>query len=149
MNEDPLHDKAVNTAREGNPREGLAILQSILDKDPDNYAVRRDFVIIATWAGDCDLALKNYQSIKNAPQQEAYLLVAVSDCLNTQNRRADAIVLLEQGAAQWPEDEELKEKLAELKTERDFDTAPAVAITLSTDNSDQGNLEWLFETRYS
>ena len=149
LNEDPLHDKAVNTAREGNPREGLAILQSILDKDPDNYAVRRDFVIIATWAGDCDLALKNYQSIKNAPQQEAYLLVAVSDCLNTQNRRADAIVLLEQGAAQWPEDEELKEKLAELKTERDFDTAPAVAVTLSTDNSDQGNLEWLFETRYS
>ena len=56
LNEDPLHDKAVNTAREGNPREGLAILQSILDKDPDNYAVRRDFVIIATWAGDCDLA---------------------------------------------------------------------------------------------
>jgi hypothetical protein len=149
LNEDPLHDKAVNTAREGNPREGLAILQSILDKDPDNYAVRRDFVIIATWAGDCDLALKSYQIIKNAPQQEAYLLVAVSDCLNTQNRRADAIALLEKGATQWPEDEELKDKLAELKAERDFDTAPAVSVTLSTDNSDQGNLEWLFETRYS
>jgi len=149
LSSDPLHDKGVKTARDGNHREGLAILQSILDKNPDNYAVRRDFVIIATWAGDCDLALKNYQLIKDAPQQEAYLLVPVSDCLNAQNRRADAIVLLEKGVSQWPEDDELKDKLAELTQDRDIETAPAVSVTLSTDNSDQGNLEWLFETRYS
>jgi tetratricopeptide (TPR) repeat protein len=149
LNEDPLHDKGVKTAREGNHREGLAILQSILNKDPNNYAVRRDVVIIATWAGDCDLALKNYKHIENTPQQESYVLVPVSDCLNAQNRRADAIALLEKGIAQWPKDEELKEKLTELEAERDIDTAPAVSVSLSTDSSDQGNLEWLFETRYS
>ncbi len=149
VSDDPLHDKGVKTARDGNHREGLAILQSLLDKDPGNYAVRRDFIIIATWAGDCDLALKHYQKIKDTPQQEAYLLVPVSDCLNVRNRRAEAITLLEKGATQWPDDEELKEKLAELKVQRDSDTAPAVSVTLSTDSSDQGNLEWLFETRYS
>ncbi|WP_455210623.1 hypothetical protein [Kaarinaea lacus] len=149
LSEDPLHDKGVKTAREGNHREGLAILQTILDKDPNNYAVRRDFIIIATWAGDCDLALKNYKTIKDVANQEAYLLVPVSDCLNARNRRADAIALLEKGITQWPEDEELQGKLAELNAERDLDTAPAISATLATDNSDQGNLEWLFETRYS
>lgn len=149
LSDDPLHDKGVKTAREGNHREGLSILQSILDKNPDNYAVRRDFIIIATWAGDCDLALEHYQIIKDAPKQEAYLLVPVSDCLNARDRSAEAIDLLEKGASQWPDDEELKEKLAELKAERDYATAPAVSVTLSSDSSDQGNLEWLLETRYS
>ncbi|MDX1812823.1 MAG: hypothetical protein R3240_12780, partial [Gammaproteobacteria bacterium] len=95
LNDDPLHDKAVNTAREGNPREGLAILQSILDKNPSNYPVRRDVVIIATWADDCDLALKNYKLIQDAPDQESYLLIPVSECLVARDRQADAIVLLE------------------------------------------------------
>ena len=144
-----LHDKAVQTARDGKPQEGLAILQSILDKDPGNYAARRDLVVIATWADDCDLALKNYAMIKDAPQQEAYLLVPVSECLNAQNRREEAIVLLEKGAIQWPEDDELKDALADLKRQHGLDTAPALSVSLSTDNSDQGNLEWLFETRYS
>lgn len=149
LSDDPLHDKGVKTARDGNYQEGIAILQSILEKDPNNYAVRRDLVIIATWAGDCDLALKNYKKIKNTPKPEAYLLVPVSDCLNEQERQADAIVLLENGISLWPEDEELQQKLAELKQERKSDTAPVVSVSLSTDSSDQGNLEWLFETRYS
>ena len=147
LSDDPLHDQGVKTAREGNHQEGIAILQSILDKDPDNYAVRRDLTIIATWAGDCDLALKNYKKIQDTPRPEAYLLIPVSDCLTQQNRRKEAIVLLERGTALWPEDEELKQKLAELQRERDFDTAPAVSVSLSTDSSDQGNLEWLLETR--
>ncbi|MCG6970676.1 MAG: hypothetical protein LJE85_13000 [Gammaproteobacteria bacterium] len=149
LNDNPLHDKGVNAAREGNHQEGIAILQSILAKDPDNYAVRRDLVIVATWANDCDLALKNYQSIKDAPNQEAYLLIPVSECLNEQNRQADAITLLEKGVTIWPENEEIKEKLTEFKQERDMDIAPVASVSLSTDSSDQGNLEWLFETRYS
>jgi len=149
LSDDPLHDKGVNAAREGNHREGLAILQSILDKNPDNYPVRRDFVIIATWAGDCDLALKAYKPIQDTPNQEAYLLVPVSDCFAARNRQADAITLLEKGATRWPDDQELKEKLEELKQERELDTAPAVSVSLSSNNSDQGNLEWLLETRYS
>lgn len=149
LSDDPLHDKAVKLAREGDNQQGLSILQSILDKDPENYAVRRDLIIIATWAENCGLALKNYQLIKDAPNQEAYLLVAVSDCLNETNRRSEAIALLEKGRAQWPEDEELEQKLAELNNEQQSETAPKVSVSLSSNNSDQGNLEWLLETRYS
>ena len=146
---DSQQDKGVQLAREGKYQEGLAILQKLLDKNPGNYAVRRDYVIIATWAGDCDLALENYEKIKTAKQQEGYLIVAVSDCLNEQNRPEEAIELLRKAEKQTPDDEEVKQKLVELNKEYDLNTAPTLTVTLSNNNSDQGNQEWLFETRYS
>jgi tetratricopeptide (TPR) repeat protein len=142
-------EKGVQLGREGKYQEGLAILQKILDKNPGNYAVRRDFVVIATWAGDCDLALKNYEKIKQAKHQEGYLIAAVSDCLNEQNRPEQAIALLEKGAKQSPDDDDIKQKLTELKKEHKLNTAKSLRVSLSNNNSDQGNQEWLFETRYS
>lgn len=149
LNDNPQHEQGVQLAREGKPREGLAILQKLIEKDPGNYAVRRDMVIIATWADDCALALKHYEKIKNVQDQEAYLLVPVSECLAEQDRLADAIKLLKKGAEQWPEDEELAQKLEELEKQNRSQTAPLLSVSIANNNSDQGNVEWLLETRYS
>lgn len=143
------HEKGVQLGRDGQYQQGLAILQKILDKHPDNYAVRRDFVVIASWAQDCDLALKNYTKIKSAKHQEGYLLAAVADCLSEQNRTEQAIALLENGARQSPGDDDIQDKLVELKKAQKLNTVPKLTVSLTNDNSDQGNQEWLFETRYS
>ena len=146
---DAEHDRGVQLGREGKYQQGLAILRKILDKHPNNYPVRRDYVVIASWGGECDLALENYPKIKNAKQQEGYLLAAVADCLDEQSRPEQAIALLEKGAKQSPDDEDIKQKLDELKKEYALNTARTLTVSLSNNNSDQGNQEWLFETRYS
>ncbi|WP_455204690.1 hypothetical protein [Kaarinaea lacus] len=148
LNPDPQHDQGVQLARDGKHRQGLAVLEKILQKQPDNYAVRRDSVIIATWAKDCDLALEHYEFIQDAPKKEAYLLIPVAECLHQQDRQQEAITLLQNGRQDWPDDEELKEKLVEYQQQRQLDTAPTISATLRNDTSDQGNVEWLFETRY-
>lgn len=157
LHDDPVHNRAVELARQGKHHEGLKLLQSILDKTPKNYEVQRDFVIISRWADQCDQALGHYQSIAARPKKEAYLLVPVAECLEQKEREQQAIDLLKTGLRDWPEDEELKNTLTRMEQDKRNRLAPTLSMSFGTtrskpsDNasaSTQSNKEWYFNSRY-
>ncbi|MDH5325013.1 MAG: hypothetical protein OEZ68_16990 [Gammaproteobacteria bacterium] len=148
LNDDPDHNRGVELARQGKHQEGLQILQMLLDKKPYNYEVRRDFVIISRWAGECEQALENYDTIVNHPKKESYLLAPVAECMNDMDRPEQAINLLKTGLTQWPDDEELKALLQRLQTEKQHRLAPVLSFSGGINESDQGNREWYSNLRY-
>lgn len=158
LNDDPTHNQGVELARQGKHKEGLKLLQSILNKTPDNYPVQRDFIIIARWADDCDLVLKRYQQIKSRPNKEAYLLVPVAECLEENARLQQAIDLLKAGLKDWPDDEELQSTLKRFEAEKNKQLAATLSFSYSNSHSEpdddnnpnpvQGSNEWRLDARY-
>ena len=64
------HQRAIEIAHNDDHDGALVILGNLLNSHPDNYPVRRDYVVIASWKGDCDDALEKYQPIKDHPNKE-------------------------------------------------------------------------------
>ena len=145
------HQRGVMLARAEKYEEGLTVLRTLLQQDPEHYAVIRDIVIITTWTENCPKALQQYKRIQAHANQESYLLGPVSQCLYETGNKKQAFDKLESAIAQWPDDSELKEIRSELKRREKEASAPKSNIRLSvgTNDSDQGNQEWFLETRYN
>lgn len=100
------HARAVELARGGDHAAGLRILDGLLRRFPDDYPLNRDFIVIATWQGDCDAALARYARVRRQPRFEPYLARALRDCAVVharQGRHAPALVVLEELAARDPD----------------------------------------------
>lgn len=83
------HQRGVALARKGNHDEALRILRPLLRAHPDNYPLRRDFIIISSWKGDCDTALAEFARLKRPPQLESYFIPPVADCAVKRARGGD------------------------------------------------------------
>lgn len=143
------HERAVQLARQDKIDEGLSILKKLLQQHPDNYPIRRDYIIISTWKGDCATALDNYKLIEKHPAQESYLITPVSECLHQQGKDEQALVLLKKHSQSNPQDKELKQALQDLRKTIELNHAPDITLTVGNNNSDAGNREWFWDVRYS
>jgi len=146
---DKQHRHGVKLAREGKHEEGLAILKSLLDKQPKLYPIRRDYIIILTWKGDCDAALENYQLIRQRPNPESYLISAVSECLVKVRDIDQARSLLRQGLSAEPDDNELATQYQSILNNISLNAKPRLDISIGTSESEEGNRDHFLEARYS
>ena len=145
--------RAVEIARAGQYDQGLVMLRSLLDQTTNQYPLQRDIVIITSWKEDCPAALELYEPIRTHTNQEAYLIGPVGRCLYDVGEEQEAIRILQAGIIQWPDDEELKEILANItaapEPEPPYISTAYIDASLGANQSDQGNQEWFLETRYS
>ena len=142
------HTRGVELARAGRYDEALAVLLPLLQRFPDDYPLQRDVVLISAWKGDCPGALTRFERIRNYPDLEPYLVVAVSDCLLAANRPNEAHRLTRLAHARYPDDEPLLNAFLMtdlvLRIDRNIDEqSPAVDAELYNDTSDQGLTEWI------
>jgi len=143
---DALHERAVSLAREEKYTEATAILDSILVRDPKNYPVQRDYVIISTWMGRCDIALERYEKIKTHPNQEIYLVTPVAQCLADAGKTEAALALLTD-VNRRSGDQESQDALRQIKRRFAADRRPVVDVAAATTKSDGGARDWLLSAR--
>ena len=98
------HDAAVKKARNGDVRGGLQALDSLISEYPEFYPAKRDYVIIATWAEDCEAALQAFDRIKAESPLEGYLVEPVAECLRDRRLLDEALLLLETAVSKNPND---------------------------------------------
>ena len=109
------HQRAVDLAHNDQHDAALAILAKLMAAHPDNYPLRRDYVVVAAWKGDCDEAIKQYQPIKSRPDHETYLVVAIAECLNNLRHTDEAVNLVDNSLKNHPDDEDLKNSYQSLQ----------------------------------
>ncbi len=143
---DSLHERAVLLARQEKYAESIKILKAILEKEPRNYSVRRDYVVIATWMGNCDLALKQYEFIRWNRNKEPYLAVPVAECMEKQGDKEGAVRLLAE-VNRRSGDKESQDALRRVKRQFALDQRPVLDVAAETSKSDAGAREWLFSAR--
>ena len=142
------HTRGVELARAGLHEEGLAVLLPLLHRFPDNYPLRRDVVLISVWQGDCPGALTRFERLRDYPDLEPYLVVAVTDCLLAANRPREARRLARRAHKRDPDDESLRDAFLKadlvLRVDQNRDEErPSVEAALHNDTSDQGLAEWV------
>lgn len=143
------HQQAVELARADQTEKGLAMLEALLAEQPNNYPVRRDYVIVLSWAGDCDAALEQYEIVRHRPVLDAYLYPPVSECFAALRDHDAALALLDEGMKAHPDDEDIKNTFAELQAEIKRESRPDYSVTAGTAESDAGIREWFMSARYS
>ncbi|WP_455223597.1 hypothetical protein [Kaarinaea lacus] len=143
------HQRAVQLAHDDQLDAALVILKDLLSAHPDNYPVRRDYVVISGWAGNCDEVLKEYQPIKDRPNKEDYLIAAVAQCMSSTRRNDEALALLREGTQTYPQNEEIKSQYKSLLNEIVIDRKPELNLRAGTGQSDAKNQDYFFEARYS
>lgn len=143
---DAMHERAVGLAREEKYPAAISILDSILARDPKNYPVQRDYVIISTWMGRCDTALAHYEKIKKHPNQETYLLIPVAQCLADEGKTEAALDLLTD-ANRRSGDEESQDALRQIKLRFALDRRPVFDAAIARTNSDAGASDWFLSAR--
>lgn len=143
---DAMHERAVKLARQEKYSEAISILDSILVRDPKNYPVQRDYVIISTWMGRCDIALAHYEKIKNQPDQETYLITPVAQCLADSGKTQAALDMLTE-ANRRSGDEESQDALRQVKRRFALDRRPVVDAAAATTKSDEGARDWFLSAR--
>jgi tetratricopeptide (TPR) repeat protein len=141
-----LHERAVNLARQEKYSEAILILDAILARDPKNYPVQRDYVIVSTWMGRCDVALARYEKIKKHPNQEIYLITPVALCLAEEGKTEAALDLLTD-ANRRSGDEESQDALRQIQRRFALDRRPVVDAAITRSKSDAGALDWHMSAR--
>ncbi|MBS1245966.1 MAG: hypothetical protein H6R47_165 [Proteobacteria bacterium] len=142
------HTRGVELARAGQYDEGLAVLLPLLQRFPDDYPLQRDVVLISAWKGDCPGALTRFERLRDYPDLEPYLVVAVTDCLLAANRPREARHLVRRARERYPEDASLRNAFFAadfvVRVDQNVDEErPAVEAALGNDTSDQGLAEWI------
>ena len=143
---DAMHERAISLAREEKYPAAISILDTILASDPKNYPVQRDYVIISTWMGRCDIALARYEKIKNQSDQETYLLTPVAQCLADEGKTEAALDLLTD-ANRRSGDEESQDALRQIKRRFALDRRPVVDAAVARSTSDAGASDWHLSAR--
>ena len=142
------HTRGVELARAGQHDDGLAVLLPLLQRFPDDYPLQRDVILISAWKGDCPGALTRFERLRDYPNLEPYLVVAMTDCLLATNRPQEARRLARRAHERYPEDESLRDAFLKadfvLRVDQNRDEErPAVEAELYNDTSDQGLAEWI------
>ncbi|MCI0504939.1 MAG: hypothetical protein L0Z73_02400 [Gammaproteobacteria bacterium] len=143
------HQRAVELAHADQHDAALVILKDLLASHPDNYPIRRDYVVISGWKGDCDEALEKFQPIKNHPGKEDYLIGAVAECMRKARQTDEALAVLREGARAYPENEDIKTLYKSLLNDIVIDRKPELNVKAGTGQSDAGNQDYFFEIKYS
>ena len=143
------HQHAVELAREDKFNQSLPIFRTLLDKFPQSYAIRRDYVVVLSWSGDCNEAVAQYETIKDHPNPEPYLLSSVSECMTALRDTDRALSLLKSGVRQYPDDEELKDAYKSLLNSTVIDSKPTLTVTTGTTEGEKDSREWYFEAKYT
>lgn len=76
----PEHTLAVELGRAGKHREALRRLEKLIAEFPDEYPFRRDYILIASWGGQCDPVLEEFSRIGRRPSLEPYVIGPVREC---------------------------------------------------------------------
>lgn len=143
------YKRAIELAHNDDHDAALGILEGLLTKNPDNYPVRRDYVVIAGWKGDCDEALDKFEAIQDRPNKEDYLIVPVAECLIQVRRTDEALALLREGSRTYPDNGDIKLVYQSLLNDLVVERKPELSISAGIDQSDAGNTDNLLEFRYS
>ena len=146
---DKLHESAVEQARSGDVTGGLKSLDSVIDKYPDYYPAKRDYVIIATWNEDCTTALERFNVIVKESPLEGYLVEPVAECLRDVRQLDKAMVLLKASLAKNPDDEDAKRAMADLREYIRLDSMSTIDFRVGFNKSVVGEKELQQEFRYS
>ena len=146
---DAEYKRAIEFSHNDKHDEALAILGPLTAQYPDNYPIRRDYVVISAWKGDCDESLKKYESIKNRSNKEPYLVTAVSECMAKTRRHDEALSLLQEGKKNHPNDKDIQSNYSYLVKAIDLDKKPQLDLSAGTNESDAGNREYFFSAKYS
>ena len=143
----PIAECAVQRARDGDHDGALDALKALLPHAADNFALRRDIVLITIWKGDCRAALDEFDAIRDDTRLQPYVIVPVQDCLLRERRAAEAAALVDAGLSRYPQEPALLHARAraqvalQLAQGRD-DVRPAVRAGVASSSSDQGIHEW-------
>jgi biofilm PGA synthesis protein PgaA len=84
-----LSDCGVKRARGGEFDRGAAVLARLLETFPDDYRLRRDYIVINAWKGDCERVLADFERVRNEPTLEDYVVRSVADCAVRRAREGD------------------------------------------------------------
>ena len=153
------HKQATALAFDDKAEQAVAILRKILDRDPNNYPVYRDFVVYTAWAGRCADAVRLYQPIKDHKNQEPFLITTVADCVAERNKPA-AIAMLERWGDRYPDNQEIRDSLKEERETLALQMMPTLDAEFGANNSDipanQGqaqsgkdSVEFVYTVRYT
>jgi tetratricopeptide (TPR) repeat protein len=88
------HTRAVELGRAGKYDTALRILGGLLAQFPDDYALNRDYIVIASWKGDCTDALVHFDRVRSVPHFEPYFVSAAAQCAVKRARAGDYDVAL-------------------------------------------------------
>lgn len=146
---DAQYKRAIELSHNDKHSEALAILGPLTTQYPENYPIRRDYVVIAAWKGDCDESLEKYQAIKNRSNKEPYLVTAVSECMAKTRYHDEALGLLQEGKKNHPDDKDIQANYDYLVKAIDLDKKPQLDLSAGTNESDAGNREYFFSAKYS
>lgn len=143
------HKRGVETAREGKTQDGLKILSDLLAKNPDYYPARRDYMIILTWANDCDAAFEQYQLIKDRPDLEPYVYPPIAECYRKFRDIDQAQALLNTAQEKHPDNEDIKGAQKALQAHIDYESRPALDFSANYSESEKDSYEWSVDLRYT
>ncbi|MEE8482053.1 MAG: hypothetical protein V3S12_01750 [Acidiferrobacterales bacterium] len=132
--------RAMELARIGQHDRAIKILQSLKTNYPDRYSIQRDYILVASWIGDCDRVTNGYRSLQKKYQHYSRVVIPVAKCLREQNRVRDAIRILNMALARNKSNRKLKRELSVAQQElsaQKFTTE----YELETNSSDAGNRE--------
>ena len=149
----PVADCAVKHARTGDYDGGIDVLTALLPHAPDEFPIRRDLTLLTLWKRDCKRALEWFDPIRDDVRAPPYLLVPVSSCMLRENRRTEALAIIENGLARHPDDAGLqharmKARIA-LRLDDDEDDRPELVLGLTSSYSDRDIREWLMRAELS
>ena len=142
-------EQAVEVARAGDNKRGLRLLDALIKAHPDFYPARRDFIVVAAWDNQCELAWQRFQALKSQAQYEDYLVQPLSECLRDMRRVEEAKALLKKAAAKNPDSEDIKFARQDLQQAMYWRNRPELSVNVGSSESDQGAREWHVQTRYS
>jgi len=133
--------QAMIFARTGQHQRAIQILQSLKNTYPDRYSIQRDYILVASWMGDCDRVIDGYRSLPNKYRRYSRVAVPAAKCLREQNRVRGAIKVLEVAQVRNSGNRELKTELVAARNELSAQHNTA-EYELESDSSDAGNREW-------
>jgi len=142
-------DQAVAIARKGDNKRALVLLNQLIEAHPDFYPARRDFIVIASWDNQCELAWRRFQQLKSEAQYEDYLVSTLAECLRDMRRFDDARDLIDAAKKRNPDNEGIRNASSDLQEQLYWRNLPLLSVNIGGNNSDQGGHEWHLETRYS
>jgi len=143
-----LLQQAVATARAGDNKRALVMLDKLLKAHPDFYPARRDYIVVAAWDNQCEVAWQRFNLLKNEAQYEDYLVQPLAECLRDMRRHDEAQKLLAKASAASPDSEEIKNAQNDLKQELYWRMRPQLSVNVGISESEQGAREWHVGTRY-
>jgi len=146
---DQALEKAVAVARAGDNKRALKMLDKLIKARPDYYPARRDFIVVAAWDNQCELAWQRFQALKAQTQYEDYVVQPLAECLRDMRRHEEAGKLLLKAAKNSPENQEIKSAQNDLNHELAVRLRPQLDSGIGYSQSEQGAHEWHFRTKYS